>query len=87
MVTEDFSDILERLEDKYDILPPIRLLHRMSEFRSKQDSLKRKTAEMDIFRNEEKDETYVIDSSQVMGASTILMWLKRRRETKREMRK
>ena len=42
---------------------------------------------MDIFRNEEKDETYVIDSSQVMGAYTILKWLKRRRENKKAMRK
>ena len=87
MVTEDFSDILERLENKYEILPPIRLLHRMSEFRSKQDSIKGKTAEMDVFRNEEKDETYVIDSSQVMGAHVIIKWLKKRRETKKEMRK
>ena len=51
----------------------------MSDIKSKQEAQKKKTHQIDIFKNEAKGILYVIDSSQVMGAQVIMNFIKKKK--------
>ena len=77
-MTNDFNLVLERLDEKEK--EKIQLLTKVAEFKNKSEADKTKIYEIDIYRNEKKDELYIIDSSQVMGAQVILEYIKKRKE-------
>ena len=52
----------------------------MAESKNKAEADKTKNNDIDIYRNEKKDELYIIDSSQVMGAQVILAYIRKRKE-------
>ena len=77
-MTNDFNIVIERLDEKEQ--EKIQLLTKVTETKNKAEADKTKNSEIDIYRNEKKDELYIIDSSQVMGAQVILAYIRKRKE-------